>query len=286
MRSWTRTCESEVTPILLAPWGRNASTLLMSVFAQAPEVFAAPHYAHERYQMLHFMTAAQVLAGQSVAAAVPQSSLMDKAAGAPPVIELPFLAGNRTDLQATLLVSLWDGYVDHLRRESLIGTGTRYYAEKGTVDLVEVFSQKRKVFCIYIKRDPRDVLASSKAFNEIRGDFEFGWSRQQDVTAIIQRLVSETTYCLDVLDRLPPRAIKVIIPYEELVLNPQRWINHLAEILATPLSSSTPAAIPADHRTSINEAASIGRWRVDLPQEVQNALAASAGRLLQRLGYH
>jgi hypothetical protein len=285
MRARTRPRGSEITPILLAPWGRNASTLLMSIFASAPEIVAPLDYAHERYQMLHFMRAAQVLAGQSAAAAVSQSSLMDKRAGAPPVIELPFLAGNRADLETTLLVSLWDGYIDHLLRQGLISAHTKYYAEKGTVDLVEAFSQKRKVYCIYVKRDPRDVLASSKAFNEFRENFDFGWSQRQDVGAIIRRLVAETTYCLDVLDRLPPHAIKISIPYEELVLAPERWVDRLAGILGTPLPLRASSAIPASHRTSVDAAASVGRWRVELPEDVQEKLAASAGPLLLRLGY-
>jgi hypothetical protein len=279
---------AKVTPIVIAPWGRNGSTLVMSILTSAPEIFGPPDYtydAYERYQLLHFFRAAEVLAGRSAAVSVSQAVLMASKEGAPPINELPFLVGNADDLVSTLLVSLWDGYVAHLRRAGLITPQKKFYAEKGTVDLVAAIARKRPVYCIYVKRDPRDLLASSKAFNEARGKFDYGWSDREDSRSIVGRLIKETTYCLDVLDRLPPSAIKITLRYEDLITNQEQSVECIARQLGTRLSAALARSIPRDHKTSSSDHDSIGRWRSDLPRALKDEIERSAGGLLARLGY-
>ncbi len=275
-----------MTPILLAPWGRNGSTLVMSLLAAASEVLAPPHYPFERHQLLHFLRAAEVLAGAVRTGSTAQSGLMPGAwdGVVRPVAGLPFASADTGDLVSELLVGLWDGWVRHLRSSGRIEPSKRFYAEKSTVEVVEAFARRRPLHVVFIARDPRDLFASSMAFNTARGNFQFGWSKHAGSGELVARFVAETTHCLDALDRLPPSASRIVLRYEDLVRHPDAVIDQLSRRLGVRLTAAA-AAIPPEHRTAPSAAASVGRWKHDLPAAIADALADLGRDLFARLGY-
>jgi hypothetical protein len=273
-------------PILLAPWGRNGSTLLMSLLASSPEVLVPEPYPFEHHQMLHFLRAAEVLAGVSAAPRQEQSTLMPGIFDGllRPIEGLPVEVSRTGTLVSDLLAGIWDGWVESMRANESVKASVRYYAEKSTVEAARAFGQRRSGYCIFVSRDPRDIFASSKAFNQSRGNFEFGWSDKAD-PGFLQRGIEEMTRTLDIFESLPSLMRRIVIRYEDMVLADSPQVAELARTLGITISPERAAKIPSEHRTTVSPAASVGRWQRDLPPEMAADIRTYGERLFKRLGY-
>lgn len=282
--NWTTRSKPFPIPILMAPWGRNASTYLMSVFAAASEVYAPQSYPFESQHLLQFMRAGEVLAHTSPATAMPQSEMMPGRWDGllRPFHDLPGPDADRGELACDYMIGLWETWISHLRRNGGIGGQVRYHAEKTTMDVVATIARRRTLFSLFIIRDPRDILASSRAFNRTRGNRDFGWHEGVDPSILVRRLISEHSQNLDKRDTLPDTVTRIDIRFEELVREEGRVLRKLSEILDIDLSNTHNRPVPEWHRTSDKP---IGRWKHELPEAVAAQLRSEGADLLSRLGY-
>jgi hypothetical protein len=273
-------------PILLAPWGRNGSTLLMSLLASSPEVLVPEPYPFEHHQILHFLRAAEVLAGVSTAPREQQSTLMPGIFDGllRPIEGLPVEVSRTRTLVSDLLAGIWDGWVESLRANEAVRASVRYYAEKSTVEAAHAFGQRRSGYCIFVTRDPRDIFASSKAFNQSRGNFEFGWSGEAD-SGLVQRGIVEMTRTLDIFEQLPSAMQRIVLRYEDMVLADSPGLAALARTLGITISPKRASTVPSEHRTTASPAASVGRWQRDLPPDMAAEIRTRGDQLFKRLGY-
>jgi hypothetical protein len=180
---------------------------------------------------------------------------------------LPF-ASDALDVDAwrpTLLRAMWASVSDALL---VVRPGARWYAEKLAVDDVPLREAGVELFTIDLVRDPRDILASRRAF--LAGGTE-DWARDaQDVAA-------ELTTRLDELDASPP---DVRLRYEDLACDLESTAQRLAERLSVELDPSIVDR-PALHVTTPSASASVGRWR----DELNESEAAALTPIAERLGY-
>ncbi len=144
----------------------------------------------------------------------------------------------------------------------------QWYAEKLAVDETPLRVAGIEVLTIDLVRDPRDVLASRRAFTA--GGTE-DWARDARVVA------AELTARVDELDARPA---DLRLRYEDLVGD----VKGTAQLLAMRLNVELDrrgVSRPSDHVTTPSASASVGRWRKELSSAEVTELRAVA----ERLGY-
>ena len=154
----------------------------------------------------------------------------------------------------------------------------------------ELYPRAREVLLV---RDFRDMVASILAFNRKRGVRGFGEGAAEDPIDYVRRLAGWAEGMVRRLERRRGRAH--VVRYEELVLEPRAALEGLLRYLEADCGASTVEAMLvalgeempelAEHTTSADAKASIGRWRTDLDDGLQRACEASFGRALEVFGY-
>ena len=144
----------------------------------------------------------------------------------------------------------------------------QWYAEKLAVDETPLRDAGIEVLAIDLVRDPRDVLASRRAFTA--GGTE-DWARDARTVA------TELTVRLDELDARPP---DLRLRYEDLVGDLHGTAQQLAARLNVALDPREVGR-PTEHVTTPSAAESVGRWR----NELSSAEAGELASLAERLGY-
>jgi len=163
----------------------------------------------------------------------------------------------------------------------------RFYAEKFWGDLTPIIDAGLDPVVIDLVRDPRDLIASVRAFNVKSGRQSFGRAQASDDHEHLRRLVVGMSFRLkEFAEPLP--VTRIVIRYEDLVSDLAAQVVRLENTLGIALDVA-PAAAPqpemALHMTSPSAADSVGRWRHDLsPDEVQ-AIEKRLGEPMGRLGY-
>jgi len=180
---------------------------------------------------------------------------------------MPF-ASDALDVETwrpSLLRAMWSSASEALLA---VRPEAKWYAEKLAVNEAPLRDAGVEVLRIDLVRDPRDILASRRAF--LIGGTE-GWARDAEVVA------AELVTRLDDLDADPP---DLRLRYEDLAGNLAGAARVLAERLGVDLD---PEAIdrPEHHVTTSSVEASIGRWRSDLTE----AEAAALSPVVDRLSY-
>jgi hypothetical protein len=140
----------------------------------------------------------------------------------------------------------------------------------------ELYDGARTIFLV---RDPRDLLASRLAFNRKTGKEQFGYAGSASPEDYVRG--SMRTEVDDLLDTWRARgADGLMLRYEDLMLRPEETLSGLFAHLGLDGEEETASAVlararahaperQAEHMTSANEAASIGRWRSELPPALQ-----------------
>lgn len=274
-----------MTPILLAPWSRNGSTAVMKILAGSNEILTSNRYPYEAYQLLQFVRAAQTVTGLTPATPRRQADLMPGVwdGTLTPVDGLPFLGSKSLDLCIDILMSLWDGWCNHVK-EVEGNAGWRYYAEKSEFEAVELFGRRRSVRLLWVSRDPRDIFLSSRAFNEARSDTEFGWSGE-DAAQEARRMIAGAKYVLERFGSLPSNVDRLVLRYDQLVRDPQRFTKTLGDWLGVNLDPGSVKGIKETHRTSKSHAASVDRWRTEMPSSIKKVFSDEGSDVLRELGY-
>ena len=173
----------------------------------------------------------------------------------------------------------------------------RYFVEKvlpyqSVPDVLgEVYAGAKEVILV---RDFRDVLSSIVAFNRKRGYEAFGRETVgSDAEYVTQRMVPEATA---LLERFRERGANAhLVRYEDLILKPTRTLARLlryvgvesgdAIVRATLDRALSGTAHMNQHRTTGDQAASIGRWRSDLPPALADLAQQALGPILAEFGY-
>jgi hypothetical protein len=157
--------------------------------------------------------------------------------------------------------------------------------------LGEVYGGAKEVILV---RDFRDVLSSILAFNRKRGYEAFGRETvDNDEEYVTTRMLPEATA---LLERYRERAGDAhLVRYEDLILEPTRTLRELLRYLRvesddTTVSNTLDLALAGtahmnQHRTTDDQAASIGRWRSDLPLALRDVSEEALGPILVEFGY-
>jgi hypothetical protein len=177
---------------------------------------------------------------------------------------------------------------------ALPGERPRYFAEKHTLRsaavTTELFPGAREIFLV---RDFRDMVASILAFNRKRGVRGFGEGAARDPLDYVERLGGWAHGLVRSFARRGERAH--VVRYEDLVRDPAATLAALLEYLG---ADAAPARVEAmigvlesempelaRHTTSPDAAASIGRWRTDLDEQLVQACERAFGPALEAFGY-
>ena len=167
-----------------------------------------------------------------------------------------------------------------------------YFAEKfgNWLDLREARMHVPGLRTICLIRDPRDVLVSARAFDKKRGFHGFR-ERYGDTDEMVvlkyKRHYEQQLSTLTSVDDVQ------LVRYEQLVTDPETTLGGILGWLGIESDSGTVKKLIAQaqaiddgsHCTAPNPKASIGRWRNEMPVDLQNLYASNFGQILACLGY-
>lgn len=161
-----------------------------------------------------------------------------------------------------------------------------YYGDKVTSvnDLKFLLERFPDPLFVYLLRDPRDVIASTYAFQQ-KQQMLWDSSAFETRVAHLERFLRETRELLR--DRQHHT-----LRYEDLMADVPRHTKEVFAFLGLDVSESVEAYLQgtanelfSSHGTSSSPAASIGRWRRDLTEEQQALANAGLATELRQLGY-
>jgi hypothetical protein len=292
-------------PLIVTTLGRSGSTLLMTLLSHHPQIVAFDPAVYDSRPFAYQLDAA-------IAMASPASRLRLLAGG---VQGEAWWLGRASTMPEDLLrlddpvrEVLLGAPVERLLRSAVdqaaafaaeLGaaqerTDVRFAAEKCSPGYLqrlmrELSADRREIFLV---RDFRDVLASMLAFNAKRGYAAFGREHvDSDERFVHWQATIATMLAAGWRER---RDDALLVRYEDLVAD---LPAELARILDHLELDGSPALIGeiADraharlnriqHRTTPSTSASTGRWRSDLPAELQELAAELLADPLQEFGY-
>jgi hypothetical protein len=171
----------------------------------------------------------------------------------------------------------------------------RLFAEKqlpGTVPTIAwaLYPDAREVFLV---RDFRDMIASVLAWRERFGGAWFGHAAAGTGEAFVRSFASFATNLVASWRRRSEGAH--LLRYEDLISDPERVVEPLIGYLGVDDSSAAVASMIASlsersshaeqYRTTESAEDSIGRWRRDLPPELERAAQETFAPALAEFGY-
>jgi hypothetical protein len=296
-------------PLLITSLGRMGTTLLMRLLAAHPAVVTydrPPFEVRGGKYWLHVLKALAAPANPSKRLGAPMEfHLESRAAGGNPFYSAEFAAWPQVEAWsgseyivdlATFCQRSIDGwYLATAAAQGESRDSLRYFAEKHFPDdyprlMRELYPNARELFLV---RDFRDMIASMRAYNTRTGFADFGRARAASDAEWLADLRRALVALRDAWrERGEPGAL---VRYEDLVRAPATALPPLLGLLGVDRSPARvaemiEAARPdapelRGHGTATSPDASIGRWRRDLPPELQVAVADTFGDLLHELGY-
>ncbi len=272
-----------LTPVLVRMLeGRVGSTLLMQLLATSPLIAFDRVYPYENSYLTYIVRLSGLLDRDGTST----STMSDVIYGTPGHLgALPFppqLADGH-GLARGALGGAWEAL------SRLAGKGEpapRYYAEKFWGSVAPVVEAGLRPVVIDLVRDPRDLIASVRAFNAKTGVARFGRSEVDDDEAHLRRLVAGIRMRVAEMDEELP-VQRMTVRYEDLVRDLLGVASRVSELLQVAVA---PARLPdfadmAHHATSTTAETSIGRWRVDLSSAEVATIERRLGAAMSRFGY-
>jgi hypothetical protein len=263
-----------LVPLLVKPMeGRTGTTLLMALLGTSDDIVVDRTYPYENRYLLylsHILTPA----GEQFAPGTPgypwpgwgmdelMLGLEDRLG------PMPFqpLSLDLADYRARLIRHAWAAFSESTA--AFAGRAGRYYAEKSIPRAVELFGAAGiPLRLLTIVRDPRDVLASIRAFDEKRGSYGFGRVPGSSDEEYLALVVEQMRTSLEWIDGTAGRFDASLVRYEDLVTDLGGVAGRLSEWLGITLDPSRRADLERhldEHATSTSAARSVGRWREDL----------------------
>ncbi|HVD41642.1 MAG TPA: sulfotransferase [Solirubrobacterales bacterium] len=300
-RSLEPSSGDEIQPLMVNTIGRSGSTLLVTLLSAHPGVVAFSPFIKDARVSTYWVNVLQDLAQ-------PSSYL---APFDPPDLDAPrwWLDGGGEELGepevqhwlgnegVDSLVHLCRGQIEafygHLGGEPRPAYFVEKYLPHQVVPdlLAEMYPRAREVILV---RDFRDMLCSVIAFNRKRGWDAFGRTEGGDDAEYVRTAMRQSA--LSLAKRLRgSRTDPYLVRYEDLVLDPEPALEglfrhldlaHDPELVSETVRRAEEATASMDHhRTSSDPAASIGRWRNDLPEEIAEVCEQELGPLLSEFGY-
>jgi hypothetical protein len=291
----------EIQPLMVNTIGRSGSTLLVTQLSSHPDVVAFSPFIKDARISTYWTNVLQDLA-------TPASYL---APFDPPDLERPhwWLDSGSGELgedevehwlgseSIELIASGCRTQIEAFYAQLAGAGGARFFVEKYLPyqvipDLLsELYPGAREVILV---RDFRDMLCSVIAFNRKRGWSDFGYTEGGDDAQYVREVMLPSLTIL--AERLGGEATSpYLVRYEDLVLDPEPALaglfEHLGlaadeELVAETVQRAREGTASMDHhRTTSDPAASIGRWRQDLPEEIAAVCGEELGPLLAEFGY-
>ncbi len=279
-------------PILVTAPGRSGTTFLMSCLAASPEIVVAELVPYELRLLSYYAAAFHVL---TAPADLERSTHPDRLEGDGFHIGFnPFHGAQYAqafrgkpalrDFQdnfapARIGEAIADTVREYYRRLAADKAKTAvYFAEKNNnlhkptrLFVRRVFEGLREVVIV---RDPRDVLCSHMSY--------FASSQEKAFT----HLSHSNKQLTSLQEEAGPDVC--VIRYEEMIAGDVATFARLRAFLGVevaPVAEEAGGRIFAKHATSASPAASVGRWRQDLPDALRATCRAEWGEFLTRFGY-
>jgi hypothetical protein len=282
--------ESWLVPLLVNPMeGRTGSTLLMRLLGTSPLVAFDRVYPFENRYLTYLVRLVEHMAQPP--GSVPGWDVGALLEGSPNVIgPLPFKPElvNVNYLQASATRHLWRAFSESVRATGK-GDPERYYAEKSwgrSLELLDAAEIPCRV--VNLVRDPRDVVASIRAFDARRGFFGFGRVDGQSDAEYLDWILATIKRNLAAMTGRPADEDTTWVRYEDLVSDTSAVAERLSEWLGVELSAAAaqgPSAQYRRHATTGAPGESIGRWRTDLSDRDARQVELVLGEEMTRLGY-
>ena len=189
-------------------------------------------------------------------------------------------------LQVPLLRSMWEAWSETARAHH---PGLRWYAEKLAVEIDPISDAAIPLCVVDLVRDPRDVLASIRAFTAATAVDGFGRAPGMDERDYVEQFIATFADGLARMSQPRPAGVEgLVIRYEDLVTDLGSEAERLQDWLGVQFDPARVEAsqhLYAHHTTSASPAASIGRWRHELSDDDAQAVTGGLGELLRPFGY-
>jgi hypothetical protein len=295
--------EAELQPLMVTTLGRTGSMALMRMLEAHPEVLVYRPYRYEQQVAGYWLDVLLTLSD-------PSSYMRQIAPAGNLENPLWWLGADRPPPRlrdSALQRWLGSEALEQLARISQeriaavyeqIATGAdkpraRFFAEKHSLRTAalgaELYPASRELFLV---RDFRDMVASIMDFNRRRGVEGFGRAAASGDAEWIASMAGWATSLVRAWQRRRRQAH--LVRYEDLVARPAETLAALLEHIEVESSAArieemqgtlaTEMPELAGHRTR-SASESIGRWRTDLPDELQEACSQAFGEALSVFGY-
>lgn len=303
-RAVTRTL---MRPIVLSSLGRTGSTWLMRLLGEHPEITVyrpfefEPRLAGYWLEVFRNLSEPQSYLGSLRPKLAEQQWWLGRN-GEPPVLPAEderferAIGGQALEELAVFCRRRSEEAYRALAREQGKPAAS-WFAEKSYRGLPsaghlwdELFPHKREILLI---RDLRDVVSSMRAYDEQRGFVGFGRESTADEAEFFRWIGDGSLALLARHRALGERS--VLVRYEDLVEDPHRVLATVFHHLSIDASAGVVAGVVAraseetegmrGHRTAPDAAASVGRWRRDMPPKLQEVAEAALADALLEYGY-
>jgi hypothetical protein len=308
-----------IQPIILTGLGRSGTTWLMKLLSTHPQILVYDHFPYEHATAKYWLHMFKVLSdpGNRFQSATPQFQRDPWWVGNNPfhddtVLRQKPLAkwfGRKyvEGLAAFCQSSIEDWYSTLARSQRK--RAPMYFAEKQNPNFLpvltrELYPNAKELFLV---RDFRDVACSVLAFDKKRGFSGFGYSggSEQDYIRLGMR-----TKALELRRSWRSRGSRShLLRYEDLAMRPTEILTGMLEYLELDSSPATvnrmlrkvtegPSGssegrqdnrsdrwMAAEHRTTPDLMASIGRWRTDGGEALNEVWEEAFGDVLAEFGY-
>lgn len=264
--------------------GRVGSTLAMQVLGTNPSVAFDRTYPFEN----SYLTYLNRLIGNIAVPCQDDGEMIRLLYGGDNLVgPLPFPSGGLDVAMVSRdsLRSVWEAFSNAM---SIATGGERpFYAEKYWGDVTPVIAAGLNPVVINLVRDPRDVIASIRAFNAKTGRQSFGRSVVKTDREHLRHVVVGMLLRLREFEEPLPVA-HLTVRYEDLVSESMVQVKRMEEAtgLRFDIDMVTAAASSMEHHmTSSSPDSSVGRWRRDLAAAEVQLIERRLGAQMRVLGY-
>jgi hypothetical protein len=274
-----------LTPVLVRMLeGRVGSTALMRLLATSPEIAFERVYPFEKSYLTYLTRLAGQLSLRPAKAGAMLELVYDSGDHIGP---LPFHDGmvDTDELARRSLAALWGSLCCSLTGQP--SPAPRYYAEKYWGQMGPLLDAGLRPVVIDLVRDPRDVIASIRAYNARKSHRLFGRPAAADDWEHLRRLVLGMALRLQELGQ-PLPVPSILLRYEDFVADIPGHAAQLESLLGVALDAGalvSDTEVLQQHKTSQSVEASVGRWRAELAPREVGLIERRLGPAMKRLGY-
>jgi hypothetical protein len=300
--------KASMQPLMLNTIGRSGSTWLAWVLSCHPEVIGYRPMQFETRVATYWTSVFQGLAqprsylSQMVTTNLESDRrwwLGDGAKSTPKIEDPPlesWLGAAAVEQMAAMCQARIEAFFQRLAGDRG-KSDARFFLEKFLLEpvvldlLSELYPETREVILV---RDFRDVVSSVLAFNRKRGFQAFGREHVESDPEYIRSVALKQA--LGVLQRWEERKDDAhLVRYEDLLVEPEMTLERAfgfvgvdssPDVVRETLERARNDSPSMDHhRTAVDPAATIGRWREDLSAEMISACEDSLDPVLEAFGY-